>query len=57
MRSVVLTVDDPFITEIVAKMCEKAEEIAWHREYRIFNVTFEEAEIQRRWLYLNNSSS
>ena len=45
MRSVVLTVDDPFITEIVAKMCEKAEEIAWHREYRIFNVTFEETEI------------
>ena len=36
-----ITVGDPFRTEVVAKMCEKYEEVQWEREYRLFNVTFE----------------
>lgn len=38
---VVLTVGDPFRTLLVASLCEKAEEIKWNREYRMFNITFE----------------
>jgi uridine phosphorylase len=32
---------DCFRTEFVAKMCDKFEEIAWNREFRVFNVEFE----------------
>lgn len=41
IRPVVLTVGDPFRCELVAKKCEKSEEIEWNREYRIFNITFD----------------
>ena len=45
IRPIVCTVGDPFRCEVVAKMCEKSEEIKWNREYRTFNVTFEGAEL------------
>lgn len=41
----VIAVGDPFRCEFVAKMCDKYEEIQWNREYRLFNVTYEEAEL------------
>ena len=45
IKPVVLTVGDPFRCEVVAKLCDKYEEIAWNREYRIFNIVFEGAEM------------
>ena len=36
---------DPFRVEVVAKMCQKYEEIQWNREYRLYNVTFEDADM------------
>lgn len=41
----VLTMGDCFRTEVAANLCDKKEEIAWNREYRIFNVEFEGAEL------------
>lgn len=45
IKDVVLTVGDPFRCEVVAKLCDKATEIAWNREYRIYNVVFEGTEM------------
>lgn len=45
IRPTVVAVGDPFRCEVVAKMCEKYEEVQWNREYRLYNVTFEDAEI------------
>jgi len=41
----VLAVGDPFRCSVVAEFCEKSEEIQWNREYRLFNLTFEGAEL------------
>jgi len=45
IRPTVVTVGDPFRCADVAKICEKHEEIQWNREYRLFNVTFEGADL------------
>lgn len=45
VRQVVLTVGDPFRCEQIAKKCEKSEEIAWNREYRMYNITYEGVEL------------
>ena len=45
IRPTCITVGDPFRCEVVAKMCEKYEEIQWNREYRLYNATFEDSDI------------
>lgn len=45
IRPTVLTCGDPFRCQIIANLCDKAEEIKWNREYRTFNVTFEGADM------------
>lgn len=41
IRPVVLTVGDPFRCELVASLCDFAEQVEWCREYRTYNITFE----------------
>ena len=43
VRPVVLCCGDPFRSKVIAEMCDTNTEIAWNREYRMFNVTFEGA--------------
>ena len=45
VRPVVCTCGDPFRSKIIAEMCDTHEEVAHNREYRMFNVTFEGAEL------------
>lgn len=45
IKPTVITVGDPFRCEVVVKMCQSYEEIQWNREYRLFNVTFQNTEL------------
>ena len=45
IRPVVLAVGDPGRCDTVVKLCQKAVEVKWNREYRLFNVTYDGTEI------------
>jgi uridine phosphorylase len=45
VRPVVLCCGDPFRSKIIAEMCDTHKEVAHNREYRMFNVTFEGADM------------
>ena len=43
VRPVVLAVGDPFRCEVLAKLCDKSEEVSWNREYRMYNIEYDGA--------------
>ena len=45
IRPFVIVVGDPFRCDEVTNMCEKSEQIAWNREYRSFNITYQGVEL------------
>jgi uridine phosphorylase len=45
VRPVVLCCGDPFRSKIIAEMCDTHVEVAWNREYRMYNVTYEGADM------------
>jgi uridine phosphorylase len=45
VRPTVIVVGDPFRCEVVAKLCDKYEEVQWNREYRLYNVTYHEEDL------------
>lgn len=45
IRPTVITVGDPFRCEAVAKQCQTYEEVQWNREYRLFNATYQNADL------------